>query len=66
MKALLDAFLELPTWQGISIIVAFCGVECLLLLWIAHIAYRRGYFDADADHLQRLNQATREREAIRL
>lgn len=66
MKKLLDAFLELPTWQGIALLVAFCVVECLLLLWIARMAYRNGRFDSDADHLRRFNQVTREKDAIRL
>lgn len=66
MKRLLDAFLELPTWQGIALIVAFCVVECGLLLWVAHIAYGRGCFDTDAKNLDRMNQATRERSAVRI
>ena len=66
MKKLLDAFLELPTWQGVALIVAFCAFETALCSWVAFWALRRGRFEADAEHLRRFNQHAREREAIRL
>lgn len=39
MKALLDAFLELPTWQGILLIAIAVAVGC----GIAWIGLRLGY-----------------------
>jgi hypothetical protein len=63
MKRLLDAFLELPTWQGISLIVAFVAIQAGLCWWVSFWSYWRGRMEADAANL-RFHAKQREREAI--
>lgn len=46
MRKLVDAFLELPTWQGISLITAIVALEAALCWWVAFWGYRRGILDA--------------------
>jgi hypothetical protein len=51
MKALLNAFTDLPTWQGIALIAVVVAFVAALCLWINWLAYNRGRRDADANHL---------------
>jgi hypothetical protein len=46
MKKLLEAFLELPAWQEISLIAAFVMLQAALCWWVAFWGYRRGVLDA--------------------
>lgn len=43
MKKLLDAFLSLPTWQGILLIGCAVGFTAVVSIIVAEIAYRTGW-----------------------
>jgi hypothetical protein len=43
MKKLLDAFLDLPAWQGILLIVGAAVVVTFIATVVAEIAFRRGW-----------------------
>ncbi len=42
MRKLLDAFLDLPSWQGAILIVALVAIVAVACLAVARIAYRSG------------------------
>jgi phosphatidylserine synthase len=63
MSRLVDAFISLPTWQGITLIVAFVAIVAIACLFVGRIAYRRGRRDA-ADHQLHWAHKQRELEAI--
>jgi hypothetical protein len=46
MKALLDAFLELPTWQEILLIAIPVFAVACLCIWAARAGYRTGMLRA--------------------
>jgi hypothetical protein len=62
MKKLLEAFLDLPTWQGLLVIVFFVALEFAGVWWASWSGYRRGRLDSDAGHL-RFDTQQRQREA---
>lgn len=64
MKQLLDAFLQLPTWQGILLITGFVAIETGICLLINFLAYWRGRLDSDADQARRFQANLRERASI--
>lgn len=66
MKKLYDAFIELPTWQGVALIAGAVLFVAAIALVVNHIAYRRGRQDADAALLAYLDKKAREREAVRI
>jgi hypothetical protein len=43
MKKLLDAFLDLPTWEGILLIAGAVVVVTFIVTVVAEIAFRRGW-----------------------
>ena len=63
MKPLVDAFISLPSWQGIALIVAFVAIVAIACLLVACVAYRRGRRDA-ADHQLHFARKQRELGAI--
>jgi hypothetical protein len=41
MNRLIDAFLEMPTWQGVALIAAFIAVQTALCLVVLAIGTRQ-------------------------
>jgi hypothetical protein len=64
MKHLLEAFLELPTWQGFALIAAFVAFEGLLAWCVAWAAWRRGVRDAEMGLVERLHE--KQRDTVRI
>jgi hypothetical protein len=63
MKRLVDALLELPSWQGILLIVAFVAIATGFASIVGLLAYRRGIHDAEAAAV-RFNVKRRDMESI--
>gem|GEM_PF-4553407 len=64
MRELLNAFLELPMWQGILLITSSVGFVTLLCLWVSRLAYRRGWRNCEADSSRRFNERLHERYSV--
>jgi hypothetical protein len=62
MRKLLDAFLELPTWQGILLIVLAVGFVMIVAAIVERIAWQRGW-NACRERWESKEQARHFREA---
>lgn len=63
MKALLDAFLELPTWQGVAVIAGVMFGATYASWRTYWLGYRIGRRDSEAEAI-RVRDKRRDRESI--
>jgi hypothetical protein len=65
MKKLVDVFLELPTTEGISIIVGAVLFVAIVALFVSRVSFRAGVRYAESRQLS-FSTKRRERDAISL
>ena len=61
MKKLVDAFLDLPTWQGILLLAGAAALVAIVALIVDKIAWQRGWNECRR-HWENKEQARSDRE----